>query len=159
MSQQETPPAFEELYEELMDESRRQGTFTLETEEKYPDIEIQARAPNKPTANKMRRLMPDGMMNAFDFDEIDDIEDLDESEMLDAIDLSNVNLGDMTYSEEATEVWLDAIEEHCEPKEYFSSSELRDILETLDDDYFVRLGNYMLELGSSAGPVKGFRTE
>jgi hypothetical protein len=147
----------EDLYTELIQGANRKGSFVVETDDDRPDIEFSVNPADKPTRNKLRRLMPSGILDAVDLP--DDIENIDPEDIsMDDIDISEISIEDMTFSEEATNVWLDNIAEHFEHS-YYSESEIRNIFEALDDPYFISAGSYLVELGAQAGPVKGFHKE
>lgn len=147
--------AHEELYGELMQDANRTGTFVVETEEGHPDLEFDVSPGDKATQNKLQRLMPSGLMQGIDLpDNVEHVDDVS----VDDIDLSGVSIEDMTFDEQATNEWLDTITEHFS-HEYYSSGEIRNIFNSLGDEYFVSAGSYILELGSSSGPVTGFRRE
>lgn len=135
--------------------ANRTGSFVIETEEGHPDIEFEVSPGDKATQNKLQRLMPSGLMEGIELP--DNVESADDVSM-DDIDLSDVSIQDMTFDEESTEKWLDTIVEHYS-HDYYSSKEIRNIFNSLGDEYFVAAGSYILELGSSSGPVKGFRRE
>lgn len=147
--------AHEELYGDLMRGANRTGTFVIETEEGHPDLEFEVSPGDKATQNKLQRLMPSGLMEGIELpDDIDDVDDVS----VDDIDLSAMSIEDMTFDEESTEEWLDTIVDHFS-HEYYSSKEIRNIFNSLGDEYFISAGSYILELGSSSGPVTGFRRE
>ncbi len=145
----------EELYDELMEGADTLGVFVLETREGKPDIEFEVDKPDKPTINKLRRGMPTGFMDAVDMP--DDPEDLENIEPED-IDLSKIDMDSMSFSEEATEQWLSEIAEHFN-HEYYSTTEIRNIFDTLGEEYFMAAGTMLVEGGSGMGPVTGFREE
>lgn len=151
----DTPQAHEDLYTELMEGANERGLFVVETEEELPDMEFEVEPADKPTRNKLRRSMPDGLLNGIEMpDDVDDIEEVS----ADDVDLSDVSIKDLTFDAEATERWLDAIVDHFH-HEYYSDSEVKNIFNTLEDDYFITAGTYLMELGESSGPVTGFRKE
>lgn len=154
-NRQDTPAAHEDLYVELMESASETGAFIIETEDGHPDIELEVEPADKPTRNKLRRSMPDGMFDGIEMP--DDVDDIDEVGAED-IDMSGVSMRDMTFSEEATELWLDTIAEHCS-HDYHSQGEIRNIFNSLSDDYFITAGSYLIELGEATGPVTGFRRE
>jgi hypothetical protein len=155
MSRQDVPGAHEDLYVELMESANRAGTFVLETSEGHPDVEFEVQPADKATRNKLRRMMPSGLLDGIELP--DNVEDADDISM-DDIDLSGLSIQDMTFDEEATNTWLDVIAEHYK-HEYYSESEVRNIFESLDDEFFISAGSYLIELGASTGPVTGFRRE
>lgn len=155
MSHQETPAAHEDLYAAIMEDANRTGTFTFETEESYTDVSFEVEVPNKAKKNKLRRQMPSGLMDAVELP--DDLDDFDELDM-DDIDLSQSDLASLTWSEEATEIWLDIISEHFQ-HEYYGSTEIRQMFDALPEEYYISAGSYLMELGGDGGPVVGFHTE
>lgn len=151
----DTPQEHEKFYEELMDGANSSGSFVLETEDDMPDIDFDVSAADKAERNKMQRMMPDGLLEGIELPEnIDDVDDISAED----IDLSNISIQDMTFGEEATTVWLDAIAENFS-HEYYTESEIWNIFNRLDDEFFVSAGSYIIELGQSSGPVTGFRRE
>lgn len=155
-TQQDGPPkAHEDLYTELMQGSDRTGKFVIETDDEYPEIELEVLPADKPTRNKLRRTMPSGLLDSVEIpDNIEDAEDITAED----IDLGDLSLADMTFDEEATTIWLDEISEHF-THDYFSESEVRNIFDRLDDEFLISAGSYIIELGASTGPVQGFRRE
>lgn len=150
-----SPEAHEDLYTEIMQSANRKGSFIVETEDDIPDIEFEVKTPDKPTRNKLQRAMPSGLMDGIELpDDPDEIEDMD----VEDIDLSSIDIVDMTFGEEATNTWLDIIADHYE-HEYYSRSEVRNLFDALDDEYFVSAGSYLIELGTDIGPVTGFRRD
>ena len=153
--QENTPAAHEDLYVEIMESATKQGSFTVKTEEGNPDIDFAVDPADKPTRNKLRRQMPSGLLDSIELpDNVEDADDISVEDM----DLSGISIADMTFDEEATEIWLDAIAEHFN-HEYHSESEIRNIFNALDDEFFVSAGSYLIELGTSTGPVTGFHRE
>lgn len=150
-----TPEEHEDLYADLMEGANRTGTFVVETEEGHPDIEFDVKPADKPTRNKLRRLMPSGLLDGIDLpDNIEDADDLS----VDDIDLSGVSMQDMTFDEDSTTEWLDVIAEHYN-HDYYTESEVWNIFNSLDDEFFISAGSYVIELGASTGAVTGFRRE
>lgn len=145
----------EDLYIELMEGADRLGTFVVETEDDFPDMEFDVEPADKPTRNKLQRHMPSGLLDGIELpDDVDDADDISP----DDIDLSNVSIADMTFSEDATNVWLDAIAENFN-HDYYSQSEIWQVFNRLDDEFFISAGSYLIELGANTGPVTGFRRE
>lgn len=143
------------MFGELMESAQRQGGFVIETEDDRHDMHFNVDPADKPTRNKLQRSMPDGLMEDIEIpDNIDDPDDIS----VDDIDMSEVSITDMTFDEEATHTWLDAIAEHYH-HEYYSQSEVRSIFNTLGDEFYISAGSFLIELGNNTGPVTGFRRE
>lgn len=138
-----------------MESANKTGSFIIETSEGHPEMEFEVAPADKPTRNKLQRAMPDGLFDGIELpDNIEDAEDISEED----IDLSGISLQDMTFTEEATNIWLDIISEHFD-HEYYSSGEIRNIFDSLNDEYYISAGSFLIELGQSSGPVEGFRRE
>lgn len=149
------PEEHEKLYTELMEGADRTGSFIVETKGGHPDIDFEVSPADKPTRNKLQRSMPDGLLEGIEIpDDVESAEDIS----VDDIDLSNVSIQDMTFDEDATNLWLDTVAEHL-THDYYSESEIRNIFNRLEDEYYISAGSYLIELGASTGPVTGFRRE
>jgi hypothetical protein len=153
MSSEETTRGHEDLYAEIMESANKTGEFVVETDEEHPDLTFEVSPADKPTRNKLRRAMPEGLLDGIELP--DDVDDVDEISV-DDVDLSGVSIKDMTFGMESTETWLDEIVEHFDHG-YFSDSEIRNIFNAVDDDIFISAGSYTIELGEASGPVTGFR--
>jgi hypothetical protein len=152
---QQLPDAHEDLYMEIMEDAQKKGGFVIETEDERPEINFSVVPPDKPVRSRLQRHMPQGLLDGIELPEnMDSADDIS----ADDIDLSNISIQDMTFSEEATETWIDAIAEHFE-HDYYSKTEVKNLFNVLDDEFFISAGSYMIELGGSAGPVTGFRRE
>ena len=152
MQDHRSPQAHEDLYTEIMESASQTGRFILETEGEHPDIEFEVSPADKATSNRLRRAMPDGMLDSVDMpDNLDDLDDIS----VDDFDLSEVSIKDMTFTEEGTEQWLDSIADHFSHSHY-SRTEIKNIFSSLEDEYFLAAGSYLMEMGGNAGPITGF---
>lgn len=152
------PKAHEDLLIEITG-GDKQYSFVLETEgtsgdgEEYPDIEFDVNGADKPTRAKLRRHMPPGIFKNVDLDEIDDLENASAED----IDLSGIDMDpNMLFGEKETRVWLEVVSEHF-THDYYSTSEVKAIFDSLGDEALMKAGTYLIEIGSGTGPITGFR--
>lgn len=140
-----------EVYEQIMGKSGSAGDrVVLETE--YGEMTFRQVEVERTTRNRVQSELPKDFWEAAEDVDVDDPADATEDDIPDDVDLSN-----LTLSEEATQAWDDMVVESLE-HENLITEEIRPLVEDeMADPVWYALGSQALSKSIQSGAINGFR--